>query len=735
MEHLDRKVTIKDVLDKASEYLKNPKNLKLIEDAYELAALKHEGQFRKSNDPYIQHPLEVAYMLTDLHASPQTVAAGLLHDVVEDTDETKEDIEAKFGPDVAKIVDGVTKISKLKYMTQEKALAKTHQKILLAMAKDIRVVLVKLLDRVHNVRTLQYQPIDKQKKIARETLDLYAPLAHRLGMYRVKAELEDTAYKYLEPVEYEEINKKIIEQKMVREEDIQTMKVAIENLLEKNDINKYEIKGRIKNIFSVCKKMKEKNLEFDQIFDLMALRILVPTIEDCYHVLGIVHGEWNPLPKRFKDYIATPKPNLYQSLHTTIVGYNGKIYEIQIRTYDMDDIAEFGVAAHWAYKEDNAGYSPEKEQEEVATKLKWYKDLLTYAEIGESEDSDPLEQIKDDIFSANVYVFTPKGDVLDFPTGATPLDFAYRVHTEVGNHTVGAIINGRIVPLTYKLKTGDVVGIKTSKNFNGPTEAWLKIVKTTHAKHKIISILNKIKRDSLILKGKEEFEKTLKMEGITIPKIDDKTVAAAFEKYAVNNLDDFYFEIGKNTLSARGAANRLSGNTEKIDDDSLIKYYNDSEIKRLNKHRVNEYGIVVEGLDKAQIKLANCCHPVYGDNIVGYVSKGHGIVVHRLECHNITNNEVERNIEVIWEPDFKNNTYESSILIVSFDRKNIVADIINILNSVNNVNITTISSAKNKEGDLLTKVKLTVDNINTLNNAITNIQKISDIYNIERIIK
>ncbi|MDD3348701.1 MAG: bifunctional (p)ppGpp synthetase/guanosine-3',5'-bis(diphosphate) 3'-pyrophosphohydrolase, partial [Bacilli bacterium] len=706
MDRPDYKVTFADVMAKVSEYLKNPKNLALIQDAYELANEKHLGQFRKSKDPYIQHPLEVAYMLADLHASPATIAAGLLHDVLEDTDEDRTDLEKRFGSDVVKIVEGVTKISKLKYMTVEKALARTHQKILLAMAKDIRVILVKLLDRVHNMRTLEFQPEDKQRKIARETLDLYAPLAHRLGMYRIKAELEDTAYKYLEPVEYERINSLITEQKLVREEDIQRMKDKMTNILDDNDIKKFEIKGRIKNIFSVSKKMREKNLDFDQIYDLMALRILVPTIEDCYHALGIVHSEWNPLPRRFKDYIATPKPNLYQSLHTTIVGYSGKIYEIQIRTYDMDDIAEYGIAAHWAYKEENKGYSPEKEQEEVAAKLKWYRDLLTYAEISESEDSDPLEQIREDIFSANVYVFTPKGDVLDFPTGATPLDFAYRVHTEVGNHTVGAIINGRIVPLTYKLKTGDVVEIKTSKSFNGPTEAWMKIVKTTHARHKIISILNKQKREALIEKGHDDFEKAIKAENILVPKLDDKMVAKAFEKYAVNNLEDFYFEIGKSSLSARGAANKLAGTSEKIDDEALLKYYSDTEQKRVKRRANNDFGIVVDGLDKAQIKLANCCHPVFGDNIVGYVSKGYGIVVHRLECHNTKTTDKDRYIEVIWDNDSEKKNFDSQIMICSFDRRNIVADIINVINSINNVTITTISSAKNKSGDLLTKIRL-----------------------------
>ena len=432
------KISIEDVIAKAGEYLKNPKSIELIREAYECARKQHEGQFRKSSDPYIQHPLEVAYMLAELHSSPTTIVAGLLHDVLEDTEMTKEELAAKFGEDVASIVDGVTKIGKLKYMTREKALARTHQKILLAMAKDIRVVLVKLVDRVHNMRTLDYQTPDKQLKIARETMDLYAPLAHRLGMYRIKAELEDLSLKYLSPDEYNHIKTQIEATAAARDEDIHHMEVRLEELLRSNKIENFQITGRVKNIYSVCKKMRTKNLEFHQVYDLMALRILVPTVEECYHVLGLVHSQWTPLPKRFKDYIAIPKPNLYQSLHTTIVGLNGKIYEIQIRTYEMDEIAEYGIAAHWAYKEDKA-YSPEKEQIEIGSKLRWYRELLSYVEMNDSEDADPLDNIRTDIFSANVYVFTPKGDVLDFPADSTPLDFAYRIHTEVGNKTVGAI--------------------------------------------------------------------------------------------------------------------------------------------------------------------------------------------------------------------------------------------------------------------------------------------------------
>ena len=727
-------ITIQDVLHKASLYIKKQSSLDFIEKAYLLAKSQHEGQMRKSGDPYIQHPLEVAYLLADLKTGPQTIAAGFLHDVLEDTAISKEELESQFGDEVVEIVDGVTKISQLKYMTREKALAKTHQKILLAMAKDIRVVLVKLVDRVHNMRTLEFQPHEKQVRIAQETLDLYAPLAHRLGMYRIKAELEDISLKYLEPERYREIKNMIINQRTAREEDLNKMRTGIDEMLQNTIIKDYEIKGRIKNIFSVYKKMINKNLEFEQIYDLMALRVIVPTIADCYYVLGLVHNQWNPIPGRFKDYIAVPKPNLYQSLHTTIVGNNGKIYEVQIRTYEMDEVAEFGIAAHWSYKEENKNYSHEKEQEELGAKLKWYRDLISYAEIGESEGDDPFDHIKEDIFDANVYVFTPKGDVMDFPTGSTPLDFAYRVHTEVGNKTVGALINGRIVPLTYRLKTGDVVEIKTNKNFNGPNEAWLKIVKTSHAKHKIVSILNKQKREKLVEKGKEDFEKTMKSEGVSL-KLDDKTVKKDFNKFGVENLEDFYYEIGKGSLSARAAINKMTDVNGKLDDEALIKFYNDIDAKNKRKKNTNEYGIIVDGLDKAQIKLANCCHPVFGDNIIGYVSKGYGIVVHRLECHNTKNTEQARNIEVIWDKDYDRKKYDSVIVVSSFDRKNIVAEIINIINSINNVTIVTISSSKNRSGDLLTKIKLSVDDVDTLNNTIVNIEKISDVYSIERTMK
>lgn len=723
--------TIESLLSLASTYLKQEKNIKLIEDAYNLAKQQHEGQFRMSGEPYINHPLAVAYMLTEIHAGPSTIAAALLHDVVEDTDISLDYIEKYFGSDVAKIVDGVTKISKLKYMTKEKVLEKSHQKILVAMAKDVRVILVKLYDRLHNMRTLEFQTPEKQKRIAQETLDLYAPLAHRLGMYRLKAELEDLSFKYTNPEEYIRVLNLIKQQKAARDDDIVKMIERLKEILNTNGFKNFDIKGRVKNIYSVCKKMNTKNKEFNEIYDLLALRIIVPTIEDCYHALGLVHGEWTPIPLRFKDYIATPKPNLYQSLHTTVVGLNGKIFEIQIRTYDMDAIAEMGIAAHWAYKEDNTSYTPEKEQAELASKFKWYKDMITYIENAEEDGKDPLENLKEDIFSANVYIFTPKGDVIDLPNGGTPLDFAYRVHTEVGNHTVGAIVNGKIVPLTYRLKTGDVVEIKTSKNFNGPTEQWIKIVKTSHAKHKIISILNKRKRDSLVLKGQTDFENALKTENLE-GKITEKLVVDTFSKYNVNNLEDFYYELGKGTLSVKGAAHKLFGIAES-DEEMLIKQY--SEEKRVEpRHYKNSCGVVVAGLDKAQIKLANCCHPIKGDDIVGYVSKGSGIIVHRLECPNVKSIDTDRLLDVFWDTSGDSINYETQLSILSFDRKIIVVDIINTINS-NSMSIKAISSSKTKDGDILTKVKVVTPSLEALQKTIANIEKLNDVYSVERIMK
>ena len=724
--------TIDDIITYCQSYLHNEDNLNLIKKAYDVAKKKHEGQFRKSGDPYIQHPVEVAYILATLYAGPDTIAAGLLHDVLEDTDMSKEEMAATFNKDVAEIVDGVTKISKLKYMTKEKALAHNHEKLLLAMAKDIRVILVKIADRLHNMRTIQFHSEEKQKRIAKETLDLYAPLAHRLGMYRIKAELEDLSFKALEPEKYAEIAKEISSKKTERDEDVEKMISTVKGLLEKNHINHYDIKGRVKNIYSIYKKIITKNKTIDDIYDLLALRVIVDSVEQCYHVLGIIHSIWTPLPMRFKDYIAVPKPNMYQSLHTTVVGPAGKIYEIQIRTYEMDQIAEFGVAAHWAYKE-NVEYSHEKEQLEIVNKLKWYKDLTTYVENSATED--PLDSIIEDIFSANVYIFTPKGDVYDFPAGSMPLDFAYRIHSDIGNKTVGAIVNGKIVPLSYKLKTGDVVEIKTNKACTGPTTEWLKLAKTSHAKTKIKAFINKKQRDAFVAKGIEELTVIGKNYNYAPTTLDDKQVMDLFGKNGIRTVEDLYWTIGKGEISALAAINRILGLTDvKLDDELALKQYSEDSSKNRKRVATNGFGIIVEGLERAKLHLGNCCQPVYGDEISGYISKGNGIIIHRVTCPNVEKASPERFINVYWDKDFSGRIFDTTLKIIALDRRNLVADMINILNGCN-VTIASVTSTKNRTGDCMAKFKLQVSGLNDLNNAILNLKKIPEIYQIERVNK
>ena len=724
--------TIDDIITYCQSYLHNEDNLNLIKKAYDVAKKKHEGQFRKSGDPYIQHPVEVAYILATLHAGPDTIAAGLLHDVLEDTDMSKEEMAATFNKDVAEIVDGVTKISKLKYMTKEKALAHNHEKLLLAMAKDIRVILVKIADRLHNMRTIQFHSEEKQKRIAQETLDLYAPLAHRLGMYRIKAELEDLSFKALEPEKYAEIAKEISFKKTERDEDVEKMISTVKGLLEKNHINHYDIKGRVKNIYSIYKKIITKNKTIDDIYDLLALRVIVDSVEQCYHVLGIIHSIWTPLPMRFKDYIAVPKPNMYQSLHTTVVGPAGKIYEIQIRTYEMDQIAEFGVAAHWAYKE-NVEYSHEKEQLEIVNKLKWYKDLTTYVENSATED--PLDSIIEDIFSANVYIFTPKGDVYDFPAGSMPLDFAYRIHSDIGNKTVGAIVNGKIVPLSYKLKTGDVVEIKTNKACTGPTTEWLKLAKTSHAKTKIKAFINKKQRDAFVAKGLEELTVIGKNYNYAPTTLDDKQVMDLFGKNGIRTVEDLYWTIGKGEISALAAINRILGLSDvKLDDEFALKQYSEDSSKNRKRVATNGFGIIVEGLERAKLHLGNCCQPVYGDEISGYISKGNGIIIHRVTCPNVEKASPERFINVYWDKDFSGRIFDTTLKIIALDRRNLVADMINILNGCN-VTIASVTSTKNRTGDCMAKFKLQVSGLNDLNNAILNLKKIPEIYQIERVNK
>lgn len=719
-------VSFLDLEKKISSYIHHEKDLNLIKEAYELANEKHKGQLRKSGEPYIIHPLSVAMILADLNVGPNTLIAAILHDVVEDTDCGLEMIAEKFGNDVASIVDGVTKVTQMKFSSLEKQQAENHQKMIIAMAKDIRVIVVKLADRLHNLRTLEFQSPEKQVRIALETLEIYAPLAHKLGMFKIKAELEDTALKYTDPALYKIISELIDKRLTSNDNYIDHMIDKIKEYMSESNICDYQIKGRIKNQYSIYKKMMKQAKAFEDIYDILAIRIIVDRVETCYHVLGIIHAHFTPIPKRFKDYIAVPKPNMYQSLHTTVIGVDGDTFEIQIRTYEMDHVAEYGIAAHWAYKE-NVEYSKEKEQYEIAQKLKWYAELLQITneeKTGEAEEL--VNTIKGDILDANIYVYTPKGEVVALPKGATPLDFAYKIHTDIGNKTVGAIVNNKIVPLSYELQTGDIITMRINKNSFGPSEDWLKIVKTNHAKHKIKGFLNKQNRDVLLASGEADIERELTAQKVH-GSIDDEFVKQHFGKNNIYTAEDLYVEVGKGAISAKTVVTKLAG-IEGFDRDASLQ-------KQLERnHRIlttnSETGVVVEGLSNPQIKLANCCYPIPGDKIIGYVSKGNGIVVHCKDCANVNALEEERLLDLEWATNI-DRKYPVSIKISASQTNGIITDIINTVNSYN-LGIAQINTTTNQNFETIIKLKILVKNKLQLDNLIVNLQRVPHVHGIER---
>ena len=720
-------ISFLDLEKKIKTYIHQEENLRLIREAYELANEKHEGQLRKSGEPYIIHPLSVAMILADLNVGPNTLIAAILHDVVEDTDCCLEMLTEKFGSDVASIVDGVTKVTQMKFSSLEKQQAENHQKMIIAMAKDIRVIVVKLADRLHNLRTLEYQSKEKQVRIAQETLEIYAPLAHKLGMFKIKAELEDTALKYTDPVLYTTISE-LIDKRLTNNNNnyIDHMIDKIKEYLSDSGISDYQIKGRIKNQYSIYKKMIKQEKAFEDIYDILAIRIIVDKVETCYHVLGIIHAHFTPIPKRFKDYIAVPKPNMYQSLHTTVIGVDGDTFEIQIRTHEMDHVAEYGIAAHWAYKE-NVEYSKEKEQYEIAQKLKWYAELLQIAneeKTGEAEEL--VNTIKGDILDANIYVYTPKGEVVALPKGATPLDFAYKIHTDIGNKTVGAIVNNKIVPLTYELQTGDIITMRINKNSFGPSEDWLKIVKTNHAKQKIKNFLNKLNRDILLANGEADLEREKVANKVTVS-LDDEFVKTHFGKNNITTVEDLYVEIGKGTVSSKTVVTKLSG-TQILDRDTYLQKQVEKNQRILTTH--SETGVVVEGLSNPQIKLANCCYPIPGDKIIGYVSKGSGIVVHSKNCVNVGTLEAERLLDLEWATNIERK-YPVSIKISASQTNGIITDIINTVNSYN-LGIAQINTSTNQNFETTIKLKILVKNKLQLDNLIVNLQRVPHVHGIER---
>lgn len=722
------KVSYDDLYNIISTYIHNLSDQERIYNAYLFAKEKHEGQFRKSGDPYICHPLHVAIILAELHVGPDTIIAGLLHDVVEDTDTILDQIKERFGSDVAGMVDGVTKLTKMKFSSLEEKQAENHQKMLLAMGKDIRVIVVKLADRLHNIRTIDAQAPEKRERICKETLEIYAPLAHRLGMFKIKAELEDRSLKYTNHEMYEKISKSISDMSTARLDNIDHIIDQIKGFLKLDNVTNFEIKGRVKNVYSIYKKMTNQHKEFEDIYDVLAIRIIVDTIDNCYRVLGIIHAHYTPVPKRFKDYIAVPKPNMYQSLHTTVISQNGLTFEVQIRTHEMDEVAELGIAAHWAYKE-NVTYSKEKEQFEIASKLKWYAELLKFNEE-DKDDSDAItfvDSVRKDILTTSVYVYTPTGDVIDLPKGATPIDLAYKIHTEVGNQMIGAIVNKRIVPLDYELQNGDIVSIRTSNNSSGPSVGWLKICKTTHARHKIKNFLNRLNKEVLIENGKKLVEQEFANQKVTNYELKDDFVKENFQKNNVETVSELYAEIGKGSLSEKTVVSKYVGLDKNL---KALKLQKSIEKYERITNQITETGVIVEGLTNPQIKLAICCEPIPGDEIVGYVSKGSGIVVHRKDCKNVANLEKDRLLDVYWSDNITRR-YKATLKIIAMQGLNLITDIMNIL-SAYNVNVSSLNVKNNNNLETIVRLTLLVSNVSELEKVVQNLNKIETIAEIER---
>ena len=715
------------MLDKLLEKIKkyNPQaDLDIIIKAYNFSEKSHRGQLRNSGEEFFIHPFNVALILADLNMDLCTIAAGLLHDVIEDTKITYEEMSKEFGTEVANLVEGVTKLKKLKYRTKQETQAENLRKMVVAMAKDIRVIIIKLADRLHNIRTLDFMPEHKKKEKALETLEIYAPIAHRLGISKIKWELEDLSLRYIDTDGYYELVEKVSKKRREREDYINNIINNLKDTLDEVGID-CEINGRPKSFYSIYRKMVYQNKNFEQIFDLTAIRVIVESVKDCYAVLGTVHTMWKPIPGRFKDYIAMPKPNMYQSLHTTVIGPQGDPFEIQIRTQDMHKIAEYGIAAHWKYKEGKI------QTDDFDSKLSWLRQLLEW----QKDMNDPrefMESLKIDIFTDEVFVFTPKGDVISLPAGSTPIDFAYRVHTAVGNNCVGSKVDGRIVPLDYKLKNGNIVEILTSVHSNGPSRDWLKIVKSSQAKTRIKQWFKKEKRDENVNKGKEILEKEVKRQGYKLTEIlKEDWLKLITKKLSFSSIEDLYASLGYGSTNLTQVVPKLK--------EYYKEYYGEREEEKLilskqNNKRDNKLkqGVTITGIDNVKVRFSKCCNPVPGDEIVGYITRGRGVSVHRSDCPNVSDlSSHDRFIDVEWDQN-KKTSYQAEIQLKGSDRPGLLTEITQLL-SEGHLTVTSLNARTNKEKLAIINMTLEIQNIEQLNNLIKKFKKINGVIDVYRV--
>ncbi len=729
----EKQITIQDVIDKRHEKSKRV-DTKLILRAYEYAVKKHGDQLRKSGESYIIHPLNVAYILAEIGLDDKTICAALLHDVVEDTEATNDNITNEFGKEVADMVAGVTKLGTMQFESIEERQVEDYRKMFLAMGKDIRVILIKLADRLHNMRTLRYLSKDRQLANAKETMELYAPLANRLGLYSIKWELEDLAFEYLYPEEYEELVKGIDRKREERLKFIEKIMDDIREELKKQRIDA-EVTGRAKHLYSIYRKMKRDNKSLDQIYDLFALRILVNSVKDCYAALGVVHELYSPMPGRFKDYIAVPKPNMYQSIHTTLLGENGTPFEVQIRTWDMHRIAEYGIAAHWAYKEANYSGKGKQVVSVGEDKLSWLRETLEWQQ--EMQDPDQfLETLKTELFEDEVYVFTPKGAIKVLPRGATPIDFAYSIHAEIGNHMVGAKINSKMVPIITPIQNGDIVEILTSDNSKGPSMDWLKFIKSTQAKNKIMSWFKKERKAENIERGKDLIEKETKRIGVPYSELfKNEYITPMLERYKYKDLEEMYAAVGFGAISPVKIIARMliEYRKEHSEDDKFLEQKLEELSKeKIKKTKPSSSGIIVKGIDNCLVKLSRCCNPLPGDEIIGYITKGRGVSVHRKDCVNVKDllKEENRIIDVEWYNEDKTN-YNVEIEIYANDRNGLLADIVKTVNDTK-ANLIGVNAKATKERIAITEVTVEVENLDELNKVIKNLKKVDSVYEVDR---